>query len=386
MAALNILGDTYENRKLVRNMFGSSGIGGGAVSPLGSLLDMTPAGIPYQLNEAGAKIGRGQTLGGLLDAALAVTPIPAVAKKGARMGKLLAGGEKAAEKGITAYHGSPHTFDQFDTAKIGTGEGAQTYGHGLYFAEHEGTAQAYRKNLSGARDDFDGKIAPDLMGALKEVDYLGFDSAGQALTAIRQHPDWATRWDVPDPSRITAGIESHEARKYGGKGSMYQVRINADPEHFLDWDKTLSEQGPHVRDRLSPLGFNVDDADVRGFDQDLLSALSGDARTPLPKQPHDPGGANIYQSNRLIPGAYRDSAAASKVLAENGIPGIKYLDQGSRAAGNGSRNYVVFDPKIISIMKRYGVTGPVAAAMLASGIGADKAEAASAPKPIGFGR
>jgi hypothetical protein len=30
---------------------------------------------------------------------------------------------------ITAYHGSPHSFDQFDLSKIGTGEGAQAYGH-----------------------------------------------------------------------------------------------------------------------------------------------------------------------------------------------------------------------------------------------------------------
>ena len=41
---------------------------------------------------------------------------------------------------ITAYHGSPHSFDQFDLSKIGTGEGAQSYGSGLYFAENEGTA------------------------------------------------------------------------------------------------------------------------------------------------------------------------------------------------------------------------------------------------------
>src|SRR5258706_8248564 len=33
---------------------------------------------------------------------------------------------------ITAYHGSPHDFDRFDLSRIGTGEGAQAYGHGLY--------------------------------------------------------------------------------------------------------------------------------------------------------------------------------------------------------------------------------------------------------------
>jgi hypothetical protein len=52
---------------------------------------------------------------------------------------------------ITAYHGSPHDFDEFDMSKIGTGEGAQAYGHGLYFAESEDVARGYRDALSHRR-------------------------------------------------------------------------------------------------------------------------------------------------------------------------------------------------------------------------------------------
>ena len=52
------------------------------------------------------------------------------------------------EPGITAYHGSPHDFEQFDMSKIGTGEGAQAYGHGLYFAEAEPVAMEYRDKLT----------------------------------------------------------------------------------------------------------------------------------------------------------------------------------------------------------------------------------------------
>ena len=37
---------------------------------------------------------------------------------------------------IRAYHSSPHDFEQFDLGKIGTGEGAQVYGHGIYAAEN----------------------------------------------------------------------------------------------------------------------------------------------------------------------------------------------------------------------------------------------------------
>ena len=51
---------------------------------------------------------------------------------------------------------------------------------------------------------------------------------------------------------------------------------------------------------------------------------------------------------------------ARKALSAAGIPGIKYLDQGSRAAGDGSRNYVVFNPSLIEIMRKYGILAPVA--------------------------
>jgi rhodanese-related sulfurtransferase len=56
-------------------------------------------------------------------------------------------------------------------------------------------------------------------------------------------------------------------------------------------------------------------------------------------------------------------SAARLQLQQAGIPGIKYLDQGSRTAGDGSRNYVVFDDRIISIVRKYGI-----AALLGSGV------------------
>src|SRR5271166_4217056 len=57
-------------------------------------------------------------------------------------------GNKLVAPGIRAFHGSPHEFEAFDLSKIGTGEGAQAYGHGLYFAGNEGVARSYRDALS----------------------------------------------------------------------------------------------------------------------------------------------------------------------------------------------------------------------------------------------
>ena len=49
--------------------------------------------------------------------------------------------------------------------------------------------------------------------------------------------------------------------------------------------------------------------------------------------------------------------SVSEQLRQAGIPGIRYLDQGSRGAGTGTRNYVVFDDKLIDIIKKYGIAG-----------------------------
>ena len=119
--------------------------------------------------------------------------------------------------GIVAYHGSPHSFDQFDTSKIGTGEGAQAYGHGLYFAGNEGVAQAYRKNLSGPAPSFTGEIAPEFLEALKADDNLGFDNASQAIAAIRSHPDWPQRWDPTDPQKLQALFKLTNSRSMAAK-------------------------------------------------------------------------------------------------------------------------------------------------------------------------
>src|SRR5574343_541990 len=53
---------------------------------------------------------------------------------------------------IRVYHGSPHKFEKADSSKIGTGEGAQAYGHGLYWAENPGVANQYATSLAKRAD------------------------------------------------------------------------------------------------------------------------------------------------------------------------------------------------------------------------------------------
>ena len=48
----------------------------------------------------------------------------------------------------SAWHGSPHIFDYFSLDAIGTGEGAQVHGWGLYFAKNRTTAGRYKRKLA----------------------------------------------------------------------------------------------------------------------------------------------------------------------------------------------------------------------------------------------
>jgi len=282
--------------------------------------------------------------------------------------------------GVIAYHGSPHSFDRFDMSKIGTGEGAQAYGHGLYFAENEAVAKEYRDRLLANKGEAQGlrvgnTPVEDLYSRIDQrAASLPIDRASaeydklQALEALMQHGDVSGARAAINTGQVSpeaaAWFEREIAPKFARNGSMYQVRINADPEHFLDWDKPLSEQSPIVRQRL---GWTPD-AEARyraaqsADDDALLAALEGDGsytqtKIPVPQglPPLSATGADIARGNSVFDSA-SDAEKAAR-LREAGIPGIKYLDGGSRAAGDGSRNYVVFDDGLIDILKKYGLVG-----------------------------
>ena len=53
----------------------------------------------------------------------------------------------------SAWHGSPYDFDTFDLGAIGTGEGNQVHGWGLYFAKNKKVSVAY-KDVLGAKGSF----------------------------------------------------------------------------------------------------------------------------------------------------------------------------------------------------------------------------------------
>lgn len=400
------------------NMFSGTDVasflpGGGMVQ---ASQEQFPAALKaYRAGDYGtaAREGLAGTLGTLGDVAWAAGPVI-----GATAGTALKAGSRAAapekvvntladlgKPGITAYHGSPHSFDKFDMSKIGTGEGAQAYGHGLYFAENEKVAKGYRDALKSKAIDpqLHRDVARESGAMMSAAKMMRDDGHNEADTlailrsAYKGKPDehYKAAWDAASP------------------GSMYEVRINADPEHFLDWDKPLAQQSEAVQAALKqkypqyfeervinpfsrmPVEFKPGD-DV----QKMRDFLVNDQKYPVENS------ANTMKAATFVKRQNFDPAAMSQELNQAGIPGVKYLDAGSRTALQTddlarlaadldrkirnaereiasmpanfaadhrgyidalkaersalqrklepSRNYVVFDDKLVEILRKYG--------------------------------
>jgi hypothetical protein len=281
----------------------------------------------------------------------------------------------AVARGIRAFHGSPFDFDRFALSKIGSGEGAQAYGHGLYFAENPSVANEYKQSLSKSNPwEWEGKPVSPGLYTDSDVPYevkhaLSWLEGNQKLGETT--PDLIQRRikDLTDHAAFLRGTNDpgnvNAARMYDSgvrslssidpnklkmpTGKMYEVIINADPEHFLDWDAPLSEQHPKVQE---------------AFGESVKKEAYGRALASTDKVRADELWGMVKDPIKAPVSFAKDLLQKPEVvdqLRQAGIPGIKYLDQGSRGTSGGTRNFVVFDDKLIDIIKKYGLAGLIAA-------------------------
>ena len=215
--------------------------------------------------------------------------------------------------GATAWHGTPHKIlNKFDISKVGTGEGAQAYGHGMYFAENPAVAKEYQKIVQGP------------------------ESTAQHYLQMYKTPENAISvLESGLTPNLTAEAKKHSldainVLKSGKelKGNLYKVDIPDEQiPNMLDWDKPLSEMTKKEAAIIEPLK------------QKLIAS-----KNPYNLESFDTIGQVIQFSRGSNPNL-------EKELLQAGIPGIKYLDEGSRGAGKGTRNYVVFDPSTVKILE-----------------------------------
>lgn len=290
---------------------------------------------------------------------------------------------------IRAYHGSPHDFDRFDASKIGTGEGAQTYGHGLYFAENPKVAQEYRSRLAGVepmeelvvagrrlspgnrwnyspRND---SIEENVLSTLLEnllLDEHGLRAAGPkapelAVETLRSRSKhYPEEW--PEAVGAAAALEKKMLAPGGvrvsfGKqpGAMYEVEIAQPRDRLLDWDAPMSRQPAPVHESLRKLFGQISADNVSEFLQSDINP-----------------GRDAYESiGKIVTGSGKSIASpeAAKALRDAGIPGVQYFDQLSRDMGDGTRNFVMFPgtEDSITILRKYGLLPAIGAGAAAQG-------------------
>jgi GNAT superfamily N-acetyltransferase len=191
----------------------------------------------------------------------------------------------------SVFHGTPYHFDKFSLEHMGTGEGAQAYGWGLYFAGGKEVAEYYRSQLSLSKTFIDRRADGDFYIA-RVSDPDGKPVAG------------------PFDTKLGAQAYRDEGGDLGGQ--LYEAEIPED-EVMLHWDKPLSEQPAKVRGAVKAVAAEY--GDLLG-DVDLKQSIADNE-----------SGEAFYRMLSRVTGSDKN---ASRDLNRHGASGIRYLDGTSR--------------------------------------------------------
>jgi hypothetical protein len=251
---------------------------------------------------------------------------------------------------LPAFHGTPFDVDKFKLEKIGTGEGAQAYGWGLYFAQARKVAQDYKdkltdwnspgtyewKGMSLRSDDYKNPIRH----AISLVYHQGINQAKQIGKTLQKDSEKGEPYTVEQggleyAKKFNDALSQVKSKKEitFEQGNLYKVDLDVKDEDLLDWDKPLSEQSEKVQEAFNLKKWSDDKIQITDLD----------------------GIDNILSEKATLGDAYKLMGEAKDVslyLLSSGIPGIRYLDGTSRKQGDGTYNYVVFDENLIKILDK----------------------------------
>ena len=245
---------------------------------------------------------------------------------------------------LDVYHGTPHRFPEteanplgeFDASKIGTGEGEQAYGHGIYFAESPDVAKTYQsaqsppaRKATMALQATDGNVNKAIAAIKKEVATM---SAHKDSPYLRQGAFQETQDALNYLQQMKKGAAPQT-------GALYTADLPDEMvDRMLDWEKPLSEQSEFVKAAIRAMPNAPDESKWKNWTGEYLYRI------------------HLQRGGRESPEKPLKVTASEK-LQNASIPGIKYLDAGSRSRGQsatGTRNFVVFpgEEKKVKILER----------------------------------
>tara|TARA_R110000787_G_scaffold401_2_gene1566 strand:- start:4329 stop:6377 length:2049 start_codon:yes stop_codon:yes gene_type:complete len=301
------------------------------------------------------------------------------------------------EPGIIAFHGSGADFDKFELGMINTGEGAQAFGHGLYFTDSEDIATFYRDAMNDRNSsmgflpikyqgkrfkDFDDSPAADAdPDKYRMINALGKEIKRLSFSPVLRKPETAKNQLL---AKLDADIAKQETDIAAGAASdvgngdtlenliLQSLIIDRDALMRIDAaDITIEETGKMYKVGLAPQLDELIDYDAP------LSAQSNkvkEALKPIYEKYELPEYEPFFALQTKFPGFVGNNKVTPSMLSEElsnaGLKGIKYRSSNSRTQSTGSakpeQNYVIFDDSMIKIMEKYGIVGPVAITSLAA--------------------
>ncbi len=231
---------------------------------------------------------------------------------------------------VDVYHASPHEFEKFDSGKIGTGEGTQDEGHGLYFAENKAVHESYLRTLEPKMEGgerFDERnpahiAAQELHYSWNEGEVSKADAIKNAIGELRDYP-------LNSPNKRLR--EDAAALLEQGKPlpayaptwvNSYQVKLHVNQDLIMHRDLPFGEQPPAVQKAMEAV-------DKKAF----TYVQEPETRIARGKE----AGAWFDNLRRTV-----GDKEASDLLQKEGLQGLKYMDSGSVGKADPTHNYVIF--------------------------------------------
>lgn len=260
------------------------------------------------------------------------------------------------------YHGGGVQFEKFDINKVGTGQGTQAFGWGLYFTSSKDIAKWYAEDSAFLNAEKSMKEVETYDYALDaDIDY---DKARTMV--IEEHERFlrdaarifgkdSKEWkDAKEDLELATNTRTKTEITKSNK-NLYEVSL-PDNIKLLDWDRVLE---PNVVDRFLNIvtdKYGKDIAEEERTDMmDTNSIFGGVLYDSAISVAQKIANSNLIPQNDI----YKE---ASMLIKDTGFDGIIY-DAG-RNFGNakrGDKNYVIFDEESISLIDkmRYRISNRV---------------------------
>jgi len=244
---------------------------------------------------------------------------------------------------LDVYHGTPHTLPptprnplgEFDASKIGTGEGAQSYGLGIYTAEARPVAEEYAKNLANADRFNQGRLTAHANAKrLAELTGSPEYAADDIRFVLESNPDHEQKKLLTETLNF---LESGDYKKpLENKGNLYKVDLPDEKiAQMIDYNKPMAEQR-NVIEKMREALVGPDSPLSRSEQFQINDYLNDRVRM-----------RNLYPQSVVN---LNDPRIVER-LRQVGIPGIKYLDEQSRRPGITSMTQAQLDTRI-DILKK----------------------------------